>query len=932
MGKSSRRARRKEVIYGCFGGSSSSDEDVGRPAAATAAGRNSKRRRRRSSSRSSSEEGSSGPIQFVKGGVLQPEDPNEKKQKSSSSSKKSSSSSSSSSSRRRDAVPQPFEFDKSQLKLSIKKPSDKEPQQEQPQQQLSSKDAHVLQQLGLDYSESEDEGGSRSAQQQQQQQQGGASPVSGGHSDGESGSAAAAAGAGSSGAASEGGSSGSESSSSSSSSSGSESEGSSSSRRSRSPAFVFKRASAQPGSSPGGDAQQQQQQQQGGWGQQQMQQVYGKGFALLQRMGFKGGALGKDGRGLVAPIEVKIRKKNRALQNQGERLRPGEKGAEPTKVVPSGVVGPDVFRWKPAAEAAEAAAAAEDGGVARISGVSDEWRTGKARSKRLVKTPAQIAVEGRMLLQQQQQQQQQQLRVIDMTGPQVRLLENAAEVGEALRQQQQQQLLQEEVLRLNGSSSSTSSSSTSGVPLQLLQQALRQQIRRVERDLQQVAAQKHQQEQELLDAAANDERQQQQQQQRHLAVESTKQLAAAVKAMYTRIKRRSGPEGQQQQEPEADRWSDDEAQAKSSSSSNSDSSSSKEPEYGHLTGGLTPKALLQEVLRWRDTWQEAFYKLHAAAAAAALLRLLLQRVCGVWAPLETAAPQLAASVGQWFGVYTQLHQEEEERWMAKLKQQRQQQQLLLLQEQQQRQEQLERLVAGRTYDLLQEGVEESVGAHMRRQLLNSWTPVSAAAAAAALLEVWLPSLPARAGRRVLQEPAVQQLRRSLDNWDPLAPSSSSGSSSSSSSRPVHQWLLPFVSLVERPLAESELLLPLQQKLVRVLSVHWKASDRSCLALLRPWRGVFSSNLWLDLLQRGVVPQLLQRLQQLEIRPQQQDLTPFNDVLLWESLLPTELLARVLHEGFMRAPQRPSFVGFVEGPSRGPLGALWRPLEVPGEAL
>ncbi|CDJ40787.1 hypothetical protein ETH_00043170, partial [Eimeria tenella] len=51
--------------------------------------------------------------------------------------------------------------------------------------------------------------------------------------------------------------------------------------------------------------------------------------------------------------------------------------------------------------------------------------------------------------------------------------------------------------------------------------------------------------------------------------------------------------------------------------------------------------------------------------------------------------------------------------------------------------------------------------------------------------------------------------------------------------------------------------------------------------------------------RGVVPQLLQRLQQLEIRPQQQDLTPFNDVLLWESLLPTELLARVLHEGFMR---------------------------------
>ncbi|KAL8275314.1 hypothetical protein Esti_000763 [Eimeria stiedai] len=885
MGRRNRRAaRRKEAIYGCFGCSSSSDE--GRPqqprgldaVAADAAARSSKRRRRRSSSRSSSE-GDSWPIKFVKGGVLQPGDPNEKSSSKDSGSKDSSSKKSSSSSKQRDAAPQPFAFDKKQLKLSIKKTKDAQQQQQQQQQehrsQLSSKDAHVLQQLGLDYSESEDEASSKQQQQQQpqpQHQEQGHSPAAAEESQSDEGAAADATADAAGAAPSEAESDGSSTDRGRSSSSSSSSSRSSGSRsRSVSPAFEFKRAAAAE-SSAGQQQQPRSHQQERGWGEAKMAKAYGKGFALLQRMGFKGGALGRDGSGLVAPLEVKIRKKNQALQDEGERFEPGDKPAAPLQVLPDSA-GLHVFRWKAPEEAVES-----DGGVLRLSGFSTEWKVGRQRKQRLVKTAAQIAAEGRMLV--QQQQQQQQLRVIDMTGPQVRFLQNAEEVGEALRQQQHQQLQQEELIRLNGSSNSSSSVEGEGdVPLLLLQQALRQQVRAVERELHLLAAQKQREEQHLLDASFEDEQQLQQQQQQQAAAEHARELAAAVRAAYFKLKSRGSSSDQQQQQQDSDRWSDDEAQPSKSKSSSSSGSKEQqqEPEYKHLTGGVTVEWLLDEVLSWRKRWSEAFARLHASAAAAGLLRLLLQRACSAWKPLEAAGPQLAAAVGRWFEAFAKLHHEEED--------------LLLQQLQQQQPQKQDMLVVGKAYGLLQHGVEQTVGSLMRRELLSSWAPLVSAEAAVSLLEAWLPALPAAAGLLLLQQPAAAQLRRSLETWDPLG-------SSSSSSKPLQQWLLPFMSLLDRPVVEKDLLPPLQQKLVGVLSVHWKASDRSAVSLLSPWRSVFSSSAWAELLQQGVVPQLLERLQQLQIKPQQQDLTPLRDVLAWEALLPTELLARVLAAGFL----------------------------------
>ena len=95
---------------------------------------------------------------------------------------------------------------------------------------------------------------------------------------------------------------------------------------------------------------------------------------------------------------------------------------------------------------------------------------------------------------------------------------------------------------------------------------------------------------------------------------------------------------------------------------------------------------------------------------------------------------------------------------------------------------------------------------------------------------------------------------------------------------VHPWL----PMLEHSSMET-LCHSIEYKLSSVLRTS-QAHDTSAYALLSPWRNVFDSALWEDLVARYyIVQKLKMALQELQINPADQKLDEFTWMMLWASL-------------------------------------------------
>lgn len=140
----------------------------------------------------------------------------------------------------------------------------------------------------------------------------------------------------------------------------------------------------------------------------QMSNSYGKGFAMLQKMGFTGGGLGKHRDGIANPIEVQKRQGRTGLQDDGEMVDQDLYGNEGRRSIEE-LLSIGEGKGKPGAKKPE---------------ISQGWKRDKVnRPKTVYKTAQEVS---------EQDGQAPSMRIVDMRGPEVKVASSFAELAASL--------------------------------------------------------------------------------------------------------------------------------------------------------------------------------------------------------------------------------------------------------------------------------------------------------------------------------------------------------------------------------------------------------------------------------------------------------------------------------------------------------------------
>eukprot|EP00440_Ansanella_granifera_P012114 gb/GFBE01013169.1/.p1 GENE.gb/GFBE01013169.1/~~gb/GFBE01013169.1/.p1 ORF type:complete len:805 (+),score=199.67 gb/GFBE01013169.1/:1-2415(+) len=136
----------------------------------------------------------------------------------------------------------------------------------------------------------------------------------------------------------------------------------------------------------------------------QMAVNYGKGFAMMQKMGFTGGGLGKHNDGIANPIEVQKRVGKMGVQDEGERVDQDLYG---TDVAPKRTV-------EELLSIGQRPKKKDDGPK-----LSESWKRGEKekKPKTIYKTAAELASESPGM------------RIVDMRGPEVKVASSFSELA-----------------------------------------------------------------------------------------------------------------------------------------------------------------------------------------------------------------------------------------------------------------------------------------------------------------------------------------------------------------------------------------------------------------------------------------------------------------------------------------------------------------------